>query len=594
MDDASAEARIGALVDSRYKILEVMAAGAMGSVYKAERIPVGKIVAIKFLHASFANDTEFQTRFERETRVMSKLAHPNCVSVLDFGVWEGAPYLVMEHVAGITLRARIDKGPLPVASALAIARQIAAGLAHAHEQGVFHRDIKPANIMITDEIGHGERVRILDFGLARLRGNVGRDATQTNMVVGTPNYMAPEQTVPGGAIDARTDIYALGIVVFEMLTGERPFNAEETLQILAMQRAAPIPRLVDRAPSGVIIVDGIQQLIDRAMAKKPDDRFQSAIAMAEAIDALIKPDSATSPIETRRRSASAPALAPTMLAIEGDSESTATVPPSRFWPRLFAAMLLVGGAAAMAGYVIHHNRDEASAPRASARLLDAAPALAAPLDAAAVALATVSDAAIADAAPDDALADAADANATIDASDDLVLDPETAEDLDPVAKAVPANNDDEAADAPATTAEAANKAPASPQLATTLPDAIALIKEGKRDLALASLRALRTKQPKNAYIPFLLGNLYYDQKWWSVAMDDYHDAITKAPAFKNNPTLNRNVIRMLASTKTRQKAANFLRGVIGHPAGAFLREAAKKEPNSTVRKEAANLARMIR
>src|SRR5439155_20907868 len=124
----------------RYKIVELMAAGSMGSVYKAERVPVGKLVAIKFLHASYAGDKEFQARFERETRVMSKLNHPNCVSVLDFGVWENAPYLVMDYVAGKTLRAVIDQGALALPRALSLTRQIAAGLAHAHEQGVIHRD----------------------------------------------------------------------------------------------------------------------------------------------------------------------------------------------------------------------------------------------------------------------------------------------------------------------------------------------------------------------------------------------------------------------------------------------------------------------
>src|SRR3954451_23202814 len=157
--------RIGSVVDERYKIVDTMASGSMGAVYKAERIPVGKIVAIKFLHASYKNDSEFQARFERETRVMSKLAHPNCVSVLDFGVWRNAPYLVMEFVDGVTLRARMDKGALRPAQAPAVARQIASGLAHAHEQGVVHRDVKPANMMITDDIGAGERIRLLDFGL---------------------------------------------------------------------------------------------------------------------------------------------------------------------------------------------------------------------------------------------------------------------------------------------------------------------------------------------------------------------------------------------------------------------------------------------
>src|SRR4051812_29079637 len=279
-----------------------MAAGSMGAVYKAERVPVGKLVAIKFLHAPFANDTEFLSRFERETRVMSKLTHPNCVSVVDFGVWEGSPYLVMEYVSGTTLRAVIDNGALPPKRAFALVRQIAAGLAHAHAQGIVHRDVKPANIMISEEIGTGDHVRILDFGLARLRGAVGRDATQTNVVVGTPNYMAPEQTVGGGLIDARTDIYAVGVVLFEMVTGDRPFQADDTLALLGMHRAAPIPKLADRAEPGTVIPPGLQDVVDKAMAKSPGDRYQSAIELAEAIDrvASARDGGAVRDVESKR------------------------------------------------------------------------------------------------------------------------------------------------------------------------------------------------------------------------------------------------------------------------------------------------------
>src|SRR4051812_19701046 len=282
--DIEPDPRVGGGVDERYKVIEAMASGSMGVVYKAERVPVGKLVAIKFLHATFANDTEFLARFERETRVMSKLNHPNCVSVVDFGVWDGAPYLVMEYVSGTTLRALIDNGPMPPRRALALSRQIAAGLAHAHAQGVVHRDVKPANIMVSEEIGTGDHVRILDFGLARLRGAVGRDATQSNVVVGTPNYMAPEQTVGGGLIDARTDIYAAGVVLFEMVSGERPFHAEDTLALLGMHRAAPVPQIADLLPEGTPLPRGLQELVDQAMAKSPGDRFQSAIELAEAID----------------------------------------------------------------------------------------------------------------------------------------------------------------------------------------------------------------------------------------------------------------------------------------------------------------------
>src|ERR1700755_672780 len=284
--DIEPDPRIGRLVDERYKVLQAMASGSMGVVYQAERVPVGKLVAIKFLHAPFANDSEFLARFERETRVMSKLNHPNCVSVVDFGVGDGAPYLVMEYVSGTTLRALIDNGPMPPRRALALIRQIAAGLAHAHAQGVVHRDVKPANIMISEEIGTGDHARLLDFGLARLRGAVGRDATQTNVVVGTPNYMAPEQTVGGGLIDARTDIYAVGVVLFEMITGDRPFQADDTLALLGMHRAAPIPQLAERIEPGTVLPDGLQDVVDRAMAKSPGDRFQSAIELAEALDAI--------------------------------------------------------------------------------------------------------------------------------------------------------------------------------------------------------------------------------------------------------------------------------------------------------------------
>jgi serine/threonine-protein kinase len=327
--------RVGSLVDGRYRITDAMASGSMGAVYKAERIPVGKLVAIKFLHATYANDSEFLARFERETRVMSKLAHPNCVSVVDFGVWDGTPYLVMEYVGGRTLRKIIDGGALPAVRALTIARQITAGLAHAHAQGITHRDVKPANIMISEEIGTGEHVRILDFGLARLRGAGGRDATQSNVVVGTPNYMAPEQTVGGGTIDARTDIYAVGVVMFEMIVGERPFQAEDTLALLGMHRAAPIPRIEDRVREGTELPEGLQDVIEKAMAKSPDDRYQSAIELAEAIDGMIgRPTVATDPRGHQIVRQSDTAIAPTLLDLSSRDAVATTISPARMRARI--------------------------------------------------------------------------------------------------------------------------------------------------------------------------------------------------------------------------------------------------------------------
>ena len=599
--EAHAEALIGRLVDDRYKILAPMASGSMGAVFKAERVPVGKLVAVKFLHASFAKDSEFLGRFERETRVMSKLAHPNCVSVVDFGVWEGAPYLVMEFVAGTTLRAMIDEGPIPVGRALLLTRQIAAGLAHAHAQGIVHRDVKPANIMISEEIGTGDHVRILDFGLARLRGNVGRDATQTNVVVGTPNYMAPEQTIGGGTIDARTDVYAVGVVLFEMVVGERPFSADDTLALLGMHRHAPIPRLADRMPPDAQLPPGVQGLIDKAMAKAPSDRFQTAIELTEAIDALVGPRlSAELAVPAAPRSVRTDAAVASTLIDVGSADAARAAqaaerregsaphraPASRRGTLglvALAAVLVVGAGATW--WITHRGSNAGSAPAAAleagvvASVADAATPAVAPMpvpDAGIVAVVVEVDAGEGSAAQDV----------------EIEMDPMEATNPDPIADKEAA--DDEAPDAPETTEAAEKLTPAAPVLAPTVAKAVELIKDGKRDLALASLNALWKRSPQSAYIPFLLGNIYNDRLWWSVAMDHYKAAINKNGKYRGNAVLNRNVIRMLASPKTQRKATAFLRTTIGKYSLLYLRTAAKSERNPTVRKQAAALSKSIR
>ena len=669
MVDASGIApdrRIGSLVEQRYKLIEAMASGSMGVVYKAERVPVGKLVAIKFLHAPFANDSEFLARFERETRVMSKLNHPNCVSVVDFGVWDGAPYLVMEYVSGTTLRALIDNGRLPIKRALALIRQIAAGLAHAHAQGVVHRDIKPANIMVSEEIGTGDHARILDFGLARLRGAVGRDATQSNVVVGTPNYMAPEQTVGGGLIDARTDIYAAGVVLFEMVCGDRPFQAEDTLALLGMHRAAPIPRLLDRMPAGTQLPRGMQQVVDKAMAKAPSDRFQSAIELTEAIDAVVAGRTDGLPVlrgttEARKVVANAPTL------LDVGDRADVTMPTSRL-PRLprssfLGSVLVLAIVAAGVGATVWWIKGRSSGGKAAVAQRPSASAARSspPVPAATTPVVSNAGSAAGSAATDNAgsagsadpvpsttnLAGSADsasgsagsggsadpaASAAVPAGSaaaapeavvppdagpvapaagsgvvelpapvptavagsgsDLEMDPTTAEDPAPPS-IKPSTDEEEAANAPKTTEEVERHTPAAAVQATTLAGAVQLIQDGKHDLALASLRALWKKMPASAYIPFLLGNVYYDRRWWTVAMEYYGIAIKKNVQYKKNPTLNRNVIRMLVSDKTSRKAQGFLKYIVGKAAIPYLRYAAQHDPNSQVRRVSGWLVRAI-
>jgi serine/threonine-protein kinase len=618
MEPAERDPRIGSVVEGRYRILESMASGSMGVVYRAERVPVGKSVAIKFLHSAFASDPDFVNRFERETRVMSKLAHPHCVSVLDFGVTEGAPYLVMDFVAGTTLRHLIDEhGAMEPFKALQLLRQILAGLAHAHGQDIVHRDIKPANVMITDEVGTGQHVRILDFGLARLRGHLGANATQTHVVVGTPSYMAPEQTV-GAAVDARADIYAAGVVLFEMITGEKPFAAESTLDLMAMHRGAPVPKLLNMAPPGTVLPDGLQKVVEKALAKDPDDRYQTAIEFAAAIDAMM--------------------AAPASESTPRPPTATVAAGMARGSDRgiLMLAVLLVAG---VAGFWYVRSRSSSSSPvkRPSAAVVRADAGVAAgvtpsvqvdagvaaatgdvPLlqaDAAVAAVGVMVDAAVA--TPDAAVA--AVPEMTFDAGVEVALledggvagaldepeihepDPDVADDPDPEGAVVAAGSEtdeEEAPDAPATVpaSEAEPPPPAheAPQLAKTVAGAVRLIKAGKRELALKSLRVLWPKHKGSAYIPFLLGNLYFDKRWWSVALDHYRAAIKKNAQYRRNATLNRNVIRMLSNAKTRGKANWFLRKTIGRPAKGYLKWAAKHDRNPKVRQRAAALNRVIR
>jgi serine/threonine-protein kinase len=277
---------IGAVLDGRYRVVERVAEGAMGVVYRGERIKLGRSVAIKFLHGWSAADAAARKRFEVEAKAMARLEHPHCAAVIDVGEHEGAPYVVMDYVRGATLREILDEGALAVPRAAEIMKQILSGLAHAHELEIIHRDIKPANIMVGDQVGLGETVKILDFGLARLRGSPG--GLTVGIAVGTPSYMAPEQIV-GGAVDARTDLYSCGILLFEMLTGEKPYAAEEPIEVLRLHREAPVPAASSLATESMREdVRVLDDVVGRAMQKRPEDRFASAAEFARAIDDAVR------------------------------------------------------------------------------------------------------------------------------------------------------------------------------------------------------------------------------------------------------------------------------------------------------------------
>jgi serine/threonine protein kinase len=279
-------ARLGA-----YEVISPLGAGGMGEVFRARDARLGRDVAIKILPESVARDPDRLARFEREAQAVASLSHPNIVAVFEFGQQPSAagppqPFVVMELLDGETLRERLGGGALPVRKALDIATQLARGLAAAHDKNLLHRDLKPENIFL---LADGQ-VKILDFGLARAIDTpaAGSGATQTiartdpGTVLGTVGYMAPEQ-VRGGAVDARTDLFALGAVLYEMLTGARAFHRDthaETLTAILREDPPEVSRARQDLPAA------IDRIVQHALEKNPAERFQTARDVIFALTTL--------------------------------------------------------------------------------------------------------------------------------------------------------------------------------------------------------------------------------------------------------------------------------------------------------------------
>ncbi|MDB4993089.1 MAG: serine/threonine protein kinase [Myxococcaceae bacterium] len=328
IDDAAVSAGlalVGKVISGRYQIEALLGEGGMGAVYLAEHTYMRKRVAVKVLHAGMMDNAELAARFEREAMAAAHIEHPNVVAATDFGRMEdGAFFLVLEYVEGVSLRSAIEQGPMPPARALAIARQIAMGLGRAHELGIVHRDLKPENVMLTDRERAPDFVKVLDFGIAKVpldaaaRARGAEALTRMGSVFGTPEYMSPEQAV-GESVDARSDLYALGVILYEMVAGVRPFEGGDMMDVLRQHLLATPPAIADRAPS-VVVPASIEALALRLLSKAPADRCASAAEVLDAIDAAAS-DAGIPTAQPSRRDAiaSAPAIgaigsSPTMLA----------------------------------------------------------------------------------------------------------------------------------------------------------------------------------------------------------------------------------------------------------------------------------------
>ncbi|MDQ3888954.1 MAG: protein kinase [Actinomycetota bacterium] len=271
--------KVGEVVAGRYELEALLGAGGMSSVFRARDRVLERTVALKILHEQHSRDREYVERFRREARAIARLSHPNIVTVIDRGEFEGRQYIVFEYVSGETLKERVEReGRLPVAHALALAHQIARGLAFAHENGVVHRDVKPHNVLV-DEDG---TAKVTDFGVARWEE--GADTlTEAGTVLGTGDYLAPEQAL-GQEATERSDQYSLGVVLYELLAGEVPYAGESVVAVAAKHVHQPVPSILAARPG---VSPRIDALIRRAMAKPPEDRFPSLDAMIAALEATL-------------------------------------------------------------------------------------------------------------------------------------------------------------------------------------------------------------------------------------------------------------------------------------------------------------------
>jgi tRNA A-37 threonylcarbamoyl transferase component Bud32 len=271
---------VGEVIGGRYKLIESLGNGGMGQVFVAENIAIGMRVAVKLLKPELLANPEFRARFQNEAQAVAAIEHPNVARFFDLVVGDPT-FIVMEYVRGETLADLVKRGPLPVERALAIAQRLCWGLDAAHAAGVVHRDLKPANVLLAPDTEHGETPKLIDFGLAKLAAAAGdSQLTRTGQIIGTPAYMSPEQ-IKGEKIDGRADVYALGCVLYEMLTGRTPFaSGTDDVQILYRQMHEAPPPLAKFLPD---VSPALDALMDKALHKEPDRRFPSVQAMAAAL-----------------------------------------------------------------------------------------------------------------------------------------------------------------------------------------------------------------------------------------------------------------------------------------------------------------------
>lgn len=313
------------ILNGEFRILEKIGTGGMGSVYRANQTAMNRLVAVKILHPKLANRRDLVSRFRREAKAMSHLTHPNTVKVLLYGeLDDGSLYIVMEHLEGRNLNQAVRaEGPMSFDRALPILIQVCGALEEAHRNGIVHRDLKPENIFLCNQGGLRDFPKVLDFGLAKVTEREMRPGsiilTQEGMVFGTPEFMSPEQA-QGRTLTPASDIYSLAVILYELLTGKLPFDAQTPVEYLQLHvTARPIP-LDERVPGKTFPV-GLGAAISRALLKRPEERYRSAAEFAGALKPFASTTRGLSSIMPVR---SEPAPPPPSAVAPGSASASST------------------------------------------------------------------------------------------------------------------------------------------------------------------------------------------------------------------------------------------------------------------------------